>query len=109
MSNYLSANYLADGMADASPRGNELVNFTVTIVFADGHYTITARRDDCCGVHECHVERYNKAAIMHAVYGVLRKCCGYRSHYRSRYWSVSVYCDVARCIMAQLLPYLPER
>lgn len=105
MSNYLYANYLADGMADASPRGNQLVNFTITIVFADGRYTITARRDDYGSIYECHVERYNKAAIMHAVYSVLRKCCGYRS----RYWSISVYGDVARCIRAQLLPYLPER
>lgn len=105
MATKLVANYLADGMADASPRMESLVNFTIAIVFADGHYTITARRDDCGGVHERHVDRYDRAAIMRAVYGVLRKCCGYGS----RYWLVSVYVDVTRCIRAQLLPYLPER
>lgn len=105
MSNYLFANCLAANMESLSPRSNELVNFSTSIVFADGRYTITARRDDCGGIHECHVEHYNKAAIMRAVYGVLRKCCGYGS----RYWLVSVYVDVARCIRSQLLPYLPER
>lgn len=105
MSNCLFANYLADGMTAASPHGKELVTFIVSIVFADGCYTIAARRDDCGGLHERHVDSYSRGAIMRAVYGVLRRCCGYGT----RYWNVSAYADICRNIKAQLLPLLPER
>ena len=104
MSNYLYANYLADGMKNASPRMEHLVLFNVSVVFADGKYTVAARRDDCGGLYERHVNSYSRDAIMRAVYSVLRKCCGYGS----RYWSVSAFVDVARNIKTQLLPYLPE-
>lgn len=104
MSNHLYVNYLATDMEEASPRGEELVNFYVSIVFADGRYTITASRDDCNSIHERHVDNYSRGAIMRAVCDVLRRCCGYHS----RYWLVSVYVDVCRNIKAQLLPYLPD-
>lgn len=105
MSNYLYANHLTDGMEDASPRMKYLVLFSVSITFADGRYTIAASRDDCNGVHERHVDSYSRGAIMHAMYAVLRKCCGYGSPF----WLVSVYVDVCRSMREQLLPYLPER
>lgn len=104
MSNHLYANYLAAAMEDASPRMEHLVLFSVSVVFADGQYTITASRDDCDSIHECHVDSYSRGAIMRAVYSVLRHCCGYGS----RHWLVSVYVDVCRNIKAQLLPYLPD-
>lgn len=105
MSNHLYADYLATDMENLSPRGEELVNFYVSIVFADGHYTITARRDDCGGMHERHVGSYSRHGIIRAVLGVVREACGYRSSY----WSGVKYCEVSRNIMAQLRPYLPER
>lgn len=104
MSNYLSANYLAANMANLSPRGKELVNFFVSIVFADGHYTIAARRDDCGGVSECYVDNYDRGAIVRAVLGVVRSICGNGSSY----WSCAKYCEVSRNLMAQLRQYLPE-
>lgn len=105
MSNCLFANYLAASMENLSPRGEELVLFCVSIVFADGHYTITARRDDRGIVHECHVGTYNRGAIVRAVLCAVRNACGYRSSY----WSGAKYCEVSRNIVAQLRPYLPER
>lgn len=104
MSNYLFANYLAANMKNLSPRGEELVNFYVSIVFADGHYTIAARRDDCGSVHERSVDNYNRGAIIRAVLGVVRSICGYRSSY----WSCARYCEVSRNLVAQLRPYLPD-
>lgn len=105
MSNCLFANYLAASMGNLSPRGEELVEFCVSVVFADGHYTITARRDDCGGIHERHVGSYSRHGIIRAVLDVVREACGYRSSY----WSGAKYCEVSRNIMAQLRPYLPER
>ena len=105
MSNYLYANYLADGMDNVSPRMESLVNFEVTIVFADGRYTITARRDDCSNIHECHVDIYDYDAIIRAVLDVVLTACGYHSSY----WSVAKYREVSRNLVAQLRPYLPKR
>lgn len=104
MSNHLYANYLVTDMEEVSPHGRHLVLFSVSIVFADNRYTVTARRDDCNTLYEKKVEKYSQSDITLAVYSALRKCCGYGS----RYWSVSVFVDVARNIRAQLLPYLPE-
>lgn len=105
MSNYLFANYLAADMKNLSPRSEDLVNFFVSITFADGHYTISARRDDCNGVHERHVDNYNRGAIVRAVLGVVRTACGYGSSF----WSCAKYSEVSRNLMAQLRPYLPDR
>lgn len=105
MSNYLYANYLATNMEEASPRGKHLVIFSVSIVFADSRYTITASRDDCDGLYECHVDSYSRDVIMSAVWSVLRRCCGYGS----KFWLTSVYAEVCYNIKLQLLPYLPER
>ena len=105
MSNYLYANYLAADMENLSYRCEELVNFSVSIIFADGRYTIVARRDDCSNIHECHVDSYNHDEIIRAVLCVVRTACGYRSSY----WSVAKYYEVSRNLVAQLRPYLPER
>lgn len=104
MSNHLYANYLATDMEEASPRGKYLVIFSVSIVFADGCYAIVARRDDCGGLHEHHVDSYSYRQIMRAVCHVLRRSCGYGSCY----WRPSVYIDVVRNIRRQLVPYLPK-
>lgn len=104
MSNYLSANYLAANMTNLSPRGEKLVNFFVSVVFADGHYTIAARRDDLEGVFECHVDNYDRGTIVRAVLGAVRSICGDGSSY----WSCAKYCEVSRNLIAQLRPYLPE-
>ena len=104
MSNHLYANYLATDMEEASPREKHLVIFSVSIVFADGCYTIAARRDDCGSIHERHVDNYNHRQIMRAVCHVLRSACGYGS----RYWLPSVYMEVVRNIRRQLVPYLPK-
>lgn len=98
MSNCLSANYLAANMANLSPRGEELVNFLVSIVFADGHYIIAASRDDCGGVLECYVDNCDCRAVLR----VVRAICGYGSSY----WGCAKYCEVSRNLMAQLRPYL---
>ena len=104
MSNYLFANYqVCEGMVNLSPRGFDVVDFSVCVMYADGYYTITARRSDCSGIHERKAERYE--SIVRAVFGALRSCCGYRS----RYWSAARYSEVSRNIVAQLRPYLPER
>lgn len=105
MSNHLYANYLASDMEEASPRDKHLVIFSVSIVFADSCYTITAGRDDCGGIMgEEHVDCYSYRKIMHAVCHVLRRACGYGS----RYWRPSVYMEVVRNIRRQLVPYLPK-
>ena len=104
MSNHLYANYLATDMEKVSPHDKYLVIFSVSIVFADNRYTATARRDDCGGLCECHVDNYSYRQIMRAVCHVLRCACGYGS----RYWRLSVYIDVVRNIRSQLAPYLPK-
>lgn len=105
MSNHLYANYLATDMEEASPRDKHLVIFSVSIVFADSCYTITAGRDDCGrSSWEKHVDSYNYSQIMYAVCYVLRRACGYGS----RYWHHSVYMEVVRNIWRQLAPYLPK-
>ena len=105
MSNHLYANYLATDMEEASPRDKHLVIFSVSIVFADSCYTITAGLDDCGrSSWEKHVDSYNYSQIMYAVCYVLRRACGYGS----RYWHHSVYMEVVRNIWRQLAPYLPK-
>lgn len=106
MSNYLHASYqVCEGMAGISPRGFDVVDFSVSIVFADGRYTVCARRSDSSGFHEHKVEHYSYKEIMRAVCSALRSCCGYRSSY----WSSAKYSEVSRNLMTQLRPYLPNR
>lgn len=103
MSNCLYANYLAAKMENLSPRGEELVNFGVSVRFCDNRYTVTAYRDDCCAMVERHADTPN--GIVRAILGAVRTVCGYRSSY----WSCVKYTEVSRNLMAQLRPYLPDR
>ena len=103
MNNCLYANYLAAKMENLSPRGEELVNFGVSVRFCDSRYTVTAYRDDCRATGECHADTPN--GIVRAILGAVRTVCGYRSSY----WSSAKYSEVSRNLMAQLRPYLPNR
>lgn len=104
MSNYLFADYqVCEGMVNLSPRGFDVVDFSVCVVYADGRYTITARRSDTSNFHERKAESCE--GIIRAVFCALRSCCGYRSSY----WSCAKYCEISRSIVTQLRPYLPER
>lgn len=102
MSNYLFASYqVCEGMSNLSPRGFDVVDFSVCVVYADGCYTITTRRSDTSGFYERKAERYE--GVVRAILGALRVCCGYRSSY----WSCAKYSEVSRNLIAQLRPYLP--
>ena len=103
MSNYLFANYLTANMENLSPRGEETVNFGVSVRFCDGQYTITAYRDDSRTIGECHADA--PSGIIRAVLGAVRTVCGHRT----AYWSCSRYCEVSRNLVAQLRPYLPNK
>lgn len=103
MSNCLYANYLAAKMENLSPRGEELVNFGVSVRFCDNRYTVTAYRDDCRIMGEHHADTSN--GIVRAILGAVRTVCGYRSSY----WSCAKYSEVSRNLMTQLRPYLPDR
>ena len=102
MSNCIYANYLAAKMENLSPRGEELVNFGVSVRLCDNRYTVTAYRDDCRAVGERHAD--TPSGIVRAVLDAVRTVCGYRS----RYWSCAKYCEVSRNLVSHLRQYLPD-
>lgn len=104
MSNYIYANYqVCEGMVGLSPRRWDVVDFSVIVTFADGRYTVCARRSDSSNFYECKVAHYSYKEIMRAVCSALRSCCGYGSSY----WSLSLYCEVTRGVKRGLHPFLP--
>lgn len=96
------ATYTAECMADASPRHQAVVTFTVTAACVDNQYVVVARRDDCGGIFEYHCSK--PSSLVLALHGVMRRACGHGT----RYWLPSVWCEVDRAIMEQLRPLLPR-